>query len=110
MRSGPHFAIIVILNFLRKILSKDINPKLIGTYGNRNIYKLHLLKVGMVKKDLKEQLEALKEQVKKMKGKKLTCQNKKCRYSWMYKGNAKVYAHCPRCSYKVLINQNKKKK
>lgn len=35
--------------------------------------------------------------------KRLTCKNKKCGYSWIYKGNAKFYATCPCCLGKVKL-------
>ena len=31
------------------------------------------------------------------------CKNKKCLHEWDYKGEAKFYASCPVCHYKVKI-------
>ncbi|KXB08768.1 hypothetical protein AKJ56_00335 [candidate division MSBL1 archaeon SCGC-AAA382N08] len=35
----------------------------------------------------------------------LKCKN--CGYKWIYKGNSKFYASCPRCNYKVNIEKRK---
>ena len=44
---------------------------------------------------------------------KLKCPNKKCGYTWEYKGKNKFYTSCPRCKYNVkipLVSDEKNKK
>ena len=38
---------------------------------------------------------------------KLKCNNKECGYEWDYNGSQKFYATCPRCRYKVKIDNSK---
>lgn len=38
----------------------------------------------------------------------LTCHNKKCGYTWEYKGEHEYFATCPNCRNKVSLGKSRK--
>jgi len=40
----------------------------------------------------------------------LKCTNKKCRYTWEYKGGSRFYTSCPRCRANINIEKQYKVK
>ena len=43
--------------------------------------------------------------MEKDKSRKIKCKRKDCQYEWIYKGNQKFWATCPRCHNKVSLKK-----